>query len=245
MVLVVVGCGGKQVAVAGVDAGGASGAGGVGGSSVDGSTVAEAGPDAVRDGAPTLAGTTQVLSVDEQCSRSSATLPLQGPLPDTAYAPVPSVPTYSITFSSDSADVTLTPLSSGYPKLAGSIAAPTGARTTYDLDAFGGGKLWIWDAGDHTRAELVLYGSGVPILICDRGVLGRYGELADGGECFGPLPGADGVPPADCPCLSDPGPLGVCTSIGTECWYVTCAICSCLAADGGGGWSCLYLGLRC
>lgn len=78
---------------------------------------------------------------------------------------------YSITFNEDSQALTLelAPDSLVY----GSLQDMNNETLNYTLDQglFAGGRITIWKAGESLEAEYTVYGSGVPIIKSERGIL--------------------------------------------------------------------------
>ncbi len=90
------------------------------------------------------------------------------PLDEKDYEPVQDGPTYAVTVSQDWRSVTI----GSEPLLGTSIPDPTGALR-YDLSTgtFAGGRFRVWVGETGLQAERTLYGSGVPIVISERGPL--------------------------------------------------------------------------
>jgi hypothetical protein len=91
-------------------------------------------------------------------------------LPESAYAPIDSDATHTLTFAADLERVEVESLQ-GTDRLTGTLLRVRASRFVYGLDAFAGGELSVWfDAGE-VEAEITLFGSGVPVASSTRGVL--------------------------------------------------------------------------
>jgi hypothetical protein len=124
--------------------------------------------------APALAKRTFFMAVEQACDKASVGLPSRNPLPDASYAAVSGAAGYTIAFSSDATTVTVTP--PVRPAMTGhltKLSAPPAydLRLGYELDWVAGGMLWIWYAPGAMHADVTIFGSGVPIISCDRGSL--------------------------------------------------------------------------
>jgi hypothetical protein len=117
------------------------------------------------------------LRVEQIASHPQIAEPM-GDIPETAWVPDSSAPGYRVEISSDGKAVEISPAASadgGLGVMQGHLddATPPGARTRrFQLDAgtFAGGRFVI-DDGPPRRAEIVIYGSGVPIIRAERGPL--------------------------------------------------------------------------
>jgi hypothetical protein len=108
-----------------------------------------------------------ILRVDQTLERGSAKLP-DDPLTDASYRRVEPRDAYTVVVDGD--QVTITPLDATKTPISGHRQPGTAEETfTLDLGVFAGGRLVLRGA----RAELTIFGSGVPIVASERGALIR------------------------------------------------------------------------
>jgi hypothetical protein len=93
-------------------------------------------------------------------------------LDEADYTPTDAAADWSIWLSEHGKAVALTEVSAEETAIDGTRGDPVGDRLHYDLTAgvFAGGRFEVWDDG-FLRAELTIYGSGVPIVSSARGDL--------------------------------------------------------------------------
>ena len=91
-------------------------------------------------------------------------------LPESAYDPIESGRTHIVTFSANLMQVELLETESG-ERLHGTLQDRTSDRIVYDLEAFAGGAFIVWWEQPELEAELTLFGSGLPIVSSNRGLL--------------------------------------------------------------------------
>jgi hypothetical protein len=91
-------------------------------------------------------------------------------LPESAYDPIESAPTHTVTFSADLETVELVSIEDER-RLRGTQQARSAQRIAYDLDAFAGGQFVVQFDDAKLEAGITLFGSGVPITSSTRGLL--------------------------------------------------------------------------
>ena len=89
-------------------------------------------------------------------------------LPEETYEPVSDGQVMEVVVSNVGAAIAI-----GAPPIKGSRISTTADRIEYDLleGTFAGGRFVIWEVGGSLQAELLIFGSGVPIVSGDRGSL--------------------------------------------------------------------------
>ncbi len=94
------------------------------------------------------------------------------PLDDADYTPVDDAAGWSLLVSDHRDTIALTDIADDTKTIDGTLGDPVGDRLHYDLTegVFAGGRFEVWDDG-FLRAELTIYGSGVPIAQSARGDL--------------------------------------------------------------------------
>jgi hypothetical protein len=110
------------------------------------------------------------LRVDSSAMHPGATYPTDA-LPDAAYTDGPHEVRYRITVSSDGRSVEIAPLAGG-ATMRGRLAGGGAGSRRFEIDegAFAGGRLDL-DDGPPPHGELVIFGSGVPVVSAERGAL--------------------------------------------------------------------------
>jgi hypothetical protein len=120
--------------------------------------------------APSGGAVQYVLRVDQRLDRTAIAVPSDPP-PESSFRAVEPFDAYAITVDGDA--VTITALDGSKKTIGGHRARPdTGSepgeeRFALESGVFAGGRLVLRGA----RAELTIYGSGVPIVSSDRGTL--------------------------------------------------------------------------
>lgn len=123
-----------------------------------------------KTGAPlALEEGTWVLTVDR--ARPSATLLRslpEGPVPDSIFVAVTGGPSYRLEVSRGGASIVVRE-----PRLVGRLDEARPERLSYALveGAFAGGRIVVWRTETDLRGELTIYGSGLPVVRSERGVL--------------------------------------------------------------------------
>ena len=87
-------------------------------------------------------------------------------IPDSSYKQADSLKTYAVRFSSDKDSVFI-----NNGNLIGVKSSTSANKIQYDLKVFAGGRFVLWYNTVPYQAELTIYGSGVPIIISERGPL--------------------------------------------------------------------------
>jgi hypothetical protein len=84
------------------------------------------------------------------------------------YKPINGGKSYDVKFSSNGESVYI-----NSDSLIGSLNAETSLKRKYNLTKglFGGGRFIVWAQDESLYAELTIYGSGVPIILSERGKL--------------------------------------------------------------------------
>jgi hypothetical protein len=94
------------------------------------------------------------------------------PLAESSYQSVAQTALYTANFSIDATMLTLTSVSSGGPSYVGTLVPSSSLqRPQWDLKAFAGGTFTVWAAGTQLNADVTIFGSGVPVVSSNRGVL--------------------------------------------------------------------------
>lgn len=117
-----------------------------------------------------LAGSEQLFQVNRVWDGSSGGMP-QYPyeeLLETDYNFVSDGSTYRVAFSQDGSGVEI-----GDTPIVGGVPESDEGRRRYELQegAFAGGRFVVWVGDEDLHAELTLYGSGLPIVQSERGIL--------------------------------------------------------------------------
>ncbi len=122
-----------------------------------------------QDAAPlsSVDGNSFVFEVD----RISETPDVQFPMDDlqeSNYEELNENTDYNVAFSENGQIVSIEPESVQGQKINNGVDS-----ITYELDegAFAGGRFVVWTSNDRLEAELTIYGSGIPILKSERGIL--------------------------------------------------------------------------
>ena len=94
-------------------------------------------------------------------------------LADSDFRPVSGGPTYRVVVSEHGSRVAIDESSVLKHPLEGERAYATADQLVFDLSegTFAGGRFVVWPAEDGLQGELTFYGSGVPIVKSERGVL--------------------------------------------------------------------------
>ena len=94
-------------------------------------------------------------------------------LADSDFRPVSGGPTYRVVVSEHGSRVAIDESSVLKHPLEGGRATATADRLVFELSegTFAGGRFVVWPAEDGLQGELTFYGSGVPIVKSERGVL--------------------------------------------------------------------------
>jgi hypothetical protein len=117
-----------------------------------------------------------VLRPDRMCNRDRAgQFPPSQPLDEAIYHVVgdSATTTFSVSFSADAKTVTLvdpySDASAGV--IQGTLSSTSAAFRTYQLHAWAGGLFTVWTQDNPLVGEVIKYGSGVPVVSCERGTL--------------------------------------------------------------------------
>jgi hypothetical protein len=96
------------------------------------------------------------------------------PLDDADFTPADDAASWSLFVSDNRDTLVLTEVSADEATIDGTLGDPVGDRLHYDLaeGVFAGGRFEVWTDGA-LKAELTIYGSGVPIVQSARGDLVR------------------------------------------------------------------------
>jgi hypothetical protein len=115
----------------------------------------------------TLNGNNYLMKVDRISDHPEVSLPSDN-LNESNFTEYNEEKTYTVYFSGDGMTVTLDP-----GQLGGTRKEVLDNTVTYELTegVFAGGRFIVWPDEDHFKAELTIYGSGVPIIWSERGNL--------------------------------------------------------------------------
>lgn len=112
-----------------------------------------------------LSGSEYVFVTDRVVMHPEVSFP-SDTLKESDYTKSGTLTSYNISFSDDGSTITISDTISGSRTNQGNIIK-------YDItdDLFAGGRFMVWKNGDHFEAEFTIYGSGVPIIRSERGIL--------------------------------------------------------------------------
>jgi hypothetical protein len=117
-----------------------------------------------------------VLQIDRAWSGHRGLRTPSAQLPEANYHPLPNGPSYPIVVSDGGSRVEIgeTRRSAVHHPVKGSRSS-SGEPIVYDLQdgTFAGGRLAVWSSKQGLQAELTIYGSGVPIISSERGVISK------------------------------------------------------------------------
>ena len=114
-----------------------------------------------------LNGNDFVLEVDRISEMPNVQFPMDD-LQESDYEEINESTQYNVTFSEDGQMVTIEPSS-----IRGQKTNDGDESKLYELDegVFAGGRFVVWINNDSFEVELTIYGSGIPIVISERGYL--------------------------------------------------------------------------
>lgn len=191
------------------------------------SPEADLGKDSRASKLDELPGATFTFKVDriwKYASGTSVVFP-SDPIPESEYQSIPAEARYIVTFDDDPSTVALTPtgtVDAGDQAFTGKRASYSDSSWEYELSpAFAGARFVVQLQTEGLRAELTIYGSGVPIISGLRGYLSRTTSL--GVDAAAPVDASADrttacTPGMDQTCNNDPlvsALWGTCQSNGT------------------------------
>jgi hypothetical protein len=124
-------------------------------------------PDEANDSSSSQNTGSYIFYVEKSVSNPNVQFPFDT-LSEEQYSPDNTGKTYVIKFSSDGKEVSI-----NNDSIQGTAGTESDLKKSYNLDkgVFAGGRFVIWPKDQPTKAELTIYGSGVPIIVSERGML--------------------------------------------------------------------------
>ena len=122
-------------------------------------------PDETNESSSLINSGTYIFYVDKSVNHPNVQFP-NDTLTEEQYSPDNTGKTYEVKFSSDGQNVSI-----NNDSIQGTLITETDLKMSYNLDkgVFAGGRFVIWPKEQPTEAELTIYGSGVPIIVSERG----------------------------------------------------------------------------
>ena len=125
--------------------------------------------DKIVSGFSSLNGNNFVMKVDRVTGSPSVQFPADG-LKETDYIVYNGEKNYTISFSKDGQTVTIEPGAIGGRK---ANSSAQNVRYEFTDGVFAGGRFVVWIDDKKFESELTIYGSGLPIILSERGSLSQ------------------------------------------------------------------------